>query len=185
MTMTLNSQSLTTTDREVVFNRKRAERKAGIDQLIAAEHADGKVLDRMLATIDWDTNHAPLTTNLQQLAEIGVHPPTPESLTDEDLVSALALVINGLATLGVFLASTDHLDDRRLYSQLFTSVLIEEVRDIPPTDDMSEFIDLAFVSPSDEYEGAHVDRGHFPSVVDRDATLPNPKRSVGEDRPHS
>ncbi len=175
MTMTLNQHPVAI-DREEVFDRKRSERIAGIDQLIASEHEHGKVLDRLLATILWDTNHAPLTTNLKQLAEIGIHPPALDALTDDEVASALTLVIDGLADLGIFLSSTDHLDNRRLYSHLFMRVIVEEVRDIPPTEEMSEFIDMSLVPSSEGGEPTLDGEGRVLKLVNRDSTLPTPKR---------
>jgi hypothetical protein len=55
---------------------------------------------------------------------------------------ALWCVIYGLARLGIFLTGTDRLDDRALLAKLSTRILDDEVGDIPPSADMSEFIDV-------------------------------------------
>jgi hypothetical protein len=175
----------TSIDREAVFAGKRAIREAAIERLIQDEKANGVALAPFLARISYDLHHAPMTTNLAQLAEIGIHPPAAEVLADEDLGDALATVIDGLASLGVFLRGTDHLTDRRLYIVLCTRVLVEEVRDVPPCADMSEFIDLESVAPHEmEGEGDGDGDGRdlatappFPAVVERDGSLPMPKRS--------
>jgi len=183
---TQNTTSPTTIDREAVFDRKRAERNAGIDGLIGAAKAEGKPLERFIAAIEWDSKHAPKSTNLKQLAEIGIHPPAADALGDEDLPAALGILIDGLAALGVYLAGTDHLTDRKLYGVLTTKVLLDEIRDIPPNDDCSEFIDLSSIPPtdrSDERKGRRRQSAPYPSVVNRDASLPRPKRMTDADRP--
>ncbi len=204
MTMTIRKPRHGDTDREAVFERKRAERNAAIDRIISEEKAKGLVLDRLLASIAYDLHHAPRTTNLRQLAEIGIHPPAVDALDAEDLADALRIVIDGMASLGIYLRDTDHLDDRRLYAVLLTQVLAEEVRDIPPTDEVSEFIDLGSVAPAGARDGDDGDDGDgancaengaigagdgdgieaFPSplhpkVTDRDRHLPVPKRMEG------
>jgi hypothetical protein len=125
--------------------------------------------------IEWDSVHAPKSTNLRQLAEIGIHPPAADALGDEDLPAALTLVIDGLAALGVYLSGTDHLTDRKLYSVLTTKVLLDEIRDIPPNDDMSEFIDMPAIQPV-EGKGRRKQSAPYPGIVNRDASLPRPKR---------
>ena len=164
-------------DREAVFARKRAARQEGIARLIEAEAEKGKKLDRLIAAITWDSEHAPLTTNLDQLREIGVFPPEAEALGDADVPAALQLVEQGLAALGVYLVSTNHLSDRRLLSVLCTSILRETVRDVPPSDEMSEYVDLTAVPPA-ERKGRRKLSGPYKAVSDRDATLPRPDRST-------
>jgi hypothetical protein len=164
-------------DREAVFARKRAARQEGIARLIEAEAARGKKLDRLLATIQWDGEHAALTTNLDQLREIGVYPPREVAgLGDEDVPAALQLVVQGLAALGIFLSGTNHLSDRRLLTVLCTSILREKVRDIPPSDEVSEYVDLTAVPPA-QGKGRRKISGPYKAVSDRDATLPRPDRS--------
>jgi len=152
-------------DREALFDRKRAARKAGIAALIA----DGIESDPVLAMMHWDTECAPLTTNLEQLREIGFIPPAPATLNDDELPPVLEALVAELAVLGLYLSSTNHLGDRQLYSILVDTALRDRVRDIPPTHDMSEFIDFATLSPS----GAPGE-GPFPAVSSRDASLPRP-----------
>ena len=55
------------------------------------------------------------STNLKQLAEIGTHPPAADALGDEGIPSALGILIDALAALGVYLPGTDRLTDRKLY----------------------------------------------------------------------
>jgi hypothetical protein len=59
----------------------------------------------------------------QLLAESGLSLPSPETLEDAALTSKLWEVIHGLAAIGVYLYSTDHLTDRELYVRLWRDVL--------------------------------------------------------------
>jgi hypothetical protein len=164
-------------DREAVFARKRAARQEGIARLIEAEAARGKKLDRLIAAITWDSECAPMTTNLDQLREIGIYPPEVDALSDDDLPSKLRLVVGGLADLGVFLTGTNHLSDRRLLTVLCNKILPEQVRDLAPSPEYSEFIDLSAVPPSDR-RGRRPRTGAYRAVSDREATLPRPQREL-------
>jgi ferritin-like protein len=174
---------------EMVFEKKRSERRAAIDELVAEAKAKGRPSERIVAAIIYDSEKAPMSTNRKQLSEIGIEVPPPEALADEDITTALKTLIDGLAMLGIFLTGTDHLDDRRLYTQLATKVIEEEIRDVPPNADMSEFIDLsACVPPGVQEDGADEqqadDDGIKPKwkkIADRDRTLPRPERG-GIDR---
>jgi hypothetical protein len=84
--------------------------------------------------------------------------------------------VQGLAALGVYLVSTNHLSDRRLLTVLCTSILREKVRDVPPSDEMSEYVDLTAVPPA-ERKGRRKLSGPYKAASDRDATLPRPDRS--------
>jgi hypothetical protein len=182
-TTSLTSNAITI-DREAVFDSKRAKRNAGIDGLVMAAKTEGKTIERYMAAIEWDSNHAPKSTNLKQLAEIGIHPIAEVALSDEDINAALSIVIDGLAALGIYLTGTDHLSDRTLYRVLTTKVLHDEIRDIPPNDDMSEFIDLFSIPPtdrSDKRKGRCRQSAPYPSVVNRDASLPRPKQMTDAD----
>ena len=173
---------------EMIFEKKRSERRAAIDELVAEAKAKGRPSERIVAAIIYDSEKAPMSTNRKQLSEIGIEVPPPEALADDDISTALKTLIDGLAMLGIFLTGTDHLDDRGLYTQLAEKVIEEEIRDVPPNQDMSEFIDMsACVPPGAQEDGADEqddDGGIKPKwkkVADRDRTLPRPDRG-GIDR---
>lgn len=67
----------------------------------------------------------PSVTYAHQLIARGVSLPAPESLEDAELHEKLWEVINGLASLRVFLENTSHLQDRELYEKLWKESLNE------------------------------------------------------------
>jgi hypothetical protein len=73
---------------------------------------------------------APWTTHFQQLERAGVSLPAPESLNEEETTAKLWEVINKLAQMRIFLEDTDHLSDRKLYTELWGDLLREETKDI-------------------------------------------------------
>ena len=133
-------------EREIVavFARKTEVRERGIAAILDAARAEGQPIERFMAAIRYDCEQAPKTTNRRQLVEIGVAVPRPDRLpaSASELHHALWCVIYGLARLGIFLTGTERLDDRALLAKLCGRILDDEVRDIPPSADMSEFIDV-------------------------------------------
>jgi len=127
-----------------LFARKTAVRERGIAAILEAARSEGRPVERFTAAIRYDCELAPRTTNRRQLAEIGVDVPLAGHLpgSPAEVHRALWCVIYGLARLGIFLTGTDRLDDRALLAKLSTRILDDEVGDIPPSADMSEFIDV-------------------------------------------
>lgn len=181
------------------LERKRRARERAIDGLLAqARHAGGCV-DRMYWTLVWDLEMAPMTTNLEQLAEVGFVPVPPDDVCEGEMKDVLDDLISELARLGVYLTHTDHLIDRDLYDILVTRVLREPVRDLPPSPDVVEWIDLAvgalptgedvyltFYATDAERRAAAPtgSRKRLPArrarVVERDRWLPRPENFSGE-----
>jgi len=75
-----------------------------------------------------DCENAPRTTNFQRLIDAGVELPDPDSIADDRLSVKLWEVIDGMATLNVFLWCTNHLNDRELYTVLWRRLLREETQ---------------------------------------------------------
>ncbi len=174
-----------------MWEAQRAERAASIDRLIEEASDRGDCTDRMYWTLLYDFEHAPLTTNLRQLADTGFEPPTVDGLSEVELGTWLWEMIETLGELGVFLVHTDHLGDRELYRRLVEEVLVEPVRSLPPGAGVSEFVDLVggdddaqrliyqrFYASDPERESWRERRGESIAACappyDRDRFLPRP-----------
>ena len=130
-------QAAKSSDKSREKSREKSGEKSG-DKLSAAGG------ERFAAAIAHDMELDLSTTNRQQLMEIGIElPPIGEApSSSEELHQLLWRVIYGLARLGIFLVDTEHLDDRALVTLLLDRILNDSVPDIPPNDDMTEFIGL-------------------------------------------
>jgi len=85
-----------------------------------------------VAMLEFDYLHAPLTTNGQQLQEIGYDiKPYVEAWLDEEVHMNLLNVVDGLTILSTYIHNTEHLSDRELYQYILTNVLSESIRDLP------------------------------------------------------
>ncbi len=129
-------------DKEEAEREKRiAELKRQAEELTGGEMVESNMGDAPLEVEEGFLKHvvdyekAPWTTNFKQLEEAGIELPAPDTLSDEQLTKKLWEVINGLALLRVFLDETDHLSDRELYTDLWSDMLREEVKDLPPDPD--------------------------------------------------
>lgn len=74
------------------------------------------------------------TTLLVELQRIGIEVPSPAALSDDALTHKLWQIINGLASLSVFLDQTNHLSDRALYELLHGELLPDEMDELRPDD---------------------------------------------------
>lgn len=130
-------QAAKSSDKSREKSREKSGEKSG-DKLSAAGG------ERFAAAIAHDMELDLSTTNRQQLMEIGIElPPIGGAPSSSDEVHQLLWrVIYGLARLGIFLVDTEHLDDRALVTLLLDRILNDSVPDIPPNDDMTEFIGL-------------------------------------------
>jgi hypothetical protein len=187
-------------DEEAVEREKRiAELKRQAEELTGGKMVEGEMEDTPpeVAEQFWEQvvayEKAPWTTNFKQLEEAGIELPAPKSLSDEQLTKKLWEVIRALALLRVFLDETDHLSDRELYTALWTDMLREEVKAMPPDPDgachlsplggcSEEDIQLQMKYYADEEWRQHF-REEFPDFVmpehedppyDRDRLLPQP-----------
>ena len=143
---------------------KRERRAKTIDQLVADATTKKYCTDGLCWRPIYDFGHAPMTTNLQQLNEIGIVPVSLENLTAQETIEALQLIIRGLAKLGVFWLHTNHLADAEFYECLMSKIMVQPVRDLSFDAGVREFIDLT----GWQSEVPVVD------VCERDERLPKP-----------
>lgn len=161
-----------------VIEKKRNDRLSSIKRISEKAQKAGKSVEAIVAAIIHDSEQAPKSTNRKQLLELGVElPKNVESLTNEEVHRFLWQTINGLALLGIYLVGTDHLSDRDMLSLLLTRIIEEEIRDVPPNQDMSEFIDLTQCKPSSEDDDGITDTDDL-AVSFRDSLTPRPNRSA-------
>jgi hypothetical protein len=132
----------------------------------------GDCVDRFYWMLVYDLEMAPMTSNLKQLMDLGLAVPAPDDLDERELHEKLWEVVESLGDLGVLLLHTDGLSDRELYSRLFHEILTEPVRDLPPTEGVSEFIDLLGGAARAHDEENTNESG---KKVDRDRFLPKPE----------
>ena len=148
------------------------QREKAIDQLVVDATERGDCVDRFYWMLVYDLEMAPMTSNLKQLTDLGLAVPAPDDLDERELHEKLWEVVESLGDLGVFLLHTDALSDRELYSRLFHEILTEPVRDLPPTEGVSEFIDLLGGAVRAHDDGNANESG---KKVDRDRFLPKPE----------
>ena len=130
-------------DEDAAERQKRiAELKRQAEELTGGKMVEGQINETPPEVAEgfWqhvvDYEKAPWTTNFKQLEEAGMELPAPETLNnDEQVTKKLWEVIHGLTLLRVFLYDTNHLSDRELYTELWSGMLREEVKAMPPDDD--------------------------------------------------
>ena len=82
------------------------------------------------------------TTAGKQLLEEGISLPPPTSLSDEDLPKKLWQIILGLADKNTYLHSTNHLDDRALYTWLWQEGLSDNIMSAAGLRDSGVHLDI-------------------------------------------
>ena len=143
---------------EKAVKKMISRREAGVDALVAEAVAAGAYCNRTFLTITYDMEHSPKTTNKKQLAMLGIKVPASSKVSDEALPALLLAIAQGLAQWGVYLIGDEHLSDRALYVRLLRA-LNEEISEIPPVADCSEFIDFGIDAPQ---ESEREDRSDLP-----------------------
>lgn len=111
---------------------KSEKREQAIDKLVAEAKANGTCTDRFYNILVHDLENAEMTSNQAQLLEIGIDTAT----------ATLWEIINGLADLNIFLLHTNQLTDTQLLFRLCEEITTEQVRDLPPSFGVNEFVDL-------------------------------------------
>jgi len=94
-----------------------------------------------------DYENAPLVTDAQRLHDAGIDLPDPDAMDDSQLTAKLWQVIDALASMRVFITSTDHLSDRDLYDGLWRHSLREEQPFVPGSTD---HVDLVSTGSEDD-----------------------------------
>ena len=94
------------------------------------------------AMMDSIEGNGPQTTLFDLLIGDGVELPRPDTVSDESLSRVLWNVIEGMASQGAYLSSTNHLSDRELYSKLWLEILREEHPVVPDDYPLMTHIDI-------------------------------------------
>jgi len=117
------------------LNTALRARKNGILNLIQAEILSTKCEQtdelNIKMMIKWDTEFAPLQSQLDQLKMLGYVPLNPIFVKEHNVDVSLNELLGNLACVGVFIAESDHLSDVQLYTYLVDDVLDQKVRLIP------------------------------------------------------
>jgi len=139
------SSRLSSPQRADILNRLTIERKRAIDALLA-----DCLEDRMAATLKYDLEVAARVTQRSQLERIGYSFPSHECAAAKHPVGANSCdigwlpntaLVNALAELNVFVVNTGGIDNVTLYQRLITT-LSDVIPDLPPSDDVKEYLDM-------------------------------------------
>lgn len=131
-------------DRAIRINELKEEVKelAGEDMLgWESEQCPPEIAESFWHSV-LEYEKAPRTSHFQQLVQAGVELPAPETMSDAQLSAKLSETIHCLADRRVFLAHTNHLSDRELYTHLWVQTLREEIPDLPIVEDSSWHLDI-------------------------------------------
>jgi hypothetical protein len=127
------------------------------------------------------------TSHFQLLLDRGVELPAPIDLNDEQLGGKLAEVIAELATMNVYLCSTDHLNDRQLYELLWSDVLHEWTPESTPPG-MNCHLDLVSGGSAEDivnwlrFYADDESRAHWQQSFPEEEMLPRAKPPFDRDR---
>jgi hypothetical protein len=118
-------------DREIRIEKMKRE----LEELSGGSMVSGSVeevsseLEEIFLERVCEFEKAPWGTNFDRLVHLGVEMIPPAELDDARLTVKLDEVIRVLATIRCFLHDTDHLNDRELYTWLWSEGLREETPD--------------------------------------------------------
>ena len=148
---------------------------------------------------DWLENDEGGVIPAELLQQRGIAMPSEGDLDDGALHAALWSLIRGMAEIGVFVESTDHLSDRELYRHLATESLVQPTFLSPDDPAFADHLDiiggcssddlriyLTYYADEEDREGFREDyEGTFPDMLprpyDRDRHLPtHEERAFGK-----
>ena len=106
-------------------SREKTERAAARAWTMPKE--DPEFMRKVIAADDGEYDRVPL----EVLAESGKVYAAAARLDDAEVAAELRRLVEDLASLGIFLHSTDHLSDRELYEKLTSEMLLEPMMIAP------------------------------------------------------
>jgi hypothetical protein len=136
----------------------------------------------VIHAIRYDMEFAELTTQGDILRKIGVLPDSDidaRKASDEDVSERLAMVIGGLALIGSYIQNVDHFSDRGLLYHLQKHILAEQIRFVPPSEDMREYIDMSYSKDSLAKKGFKPVKRDLPARECHPQTVPTVKIKSG------
>lgn len=161
---------------QIIANKSEIRNRA-INKLVLEAQENGENEDRIVHTLNYDYNIAPMTTNRQQLLDIGITLPRFVDVPPDSLSDVLKVMVDGLALYKVFLLHTNHLDDAQFYI-ILSSIIDENVRDVvPQSGDCHEYVDLVGNNP--EAMQNFYEKPILPFKSNRDSWLPKPDDTTG------
>lgn len=115
-----------------LFDKLRADRTKGIEAIAGGPKTADNEDTYFFATMAYDMEHAPLSTNWEMLELIGINP-------DTDPVDEIIL---GLSKWGIYFTDPMHTYTDEALRERLHEILREKIRMLPPSPDFSEFIDI-------------------------------------------
>jgi hypothetical protein len=121
---------------------KMRERERRIGELMAEAGAKGTAFDRAYWELVYDNEHAPTTTDYDQLLAAGFELPPADSMDDETLEEKLAALVVELDRMDVELFGAESRTPRDLYTLLTEAALREERPDVPMSEGSKWTVDV-------------------------------------------